>query len=170
MKTSWRKSIKKTSLQIFLCSCAFILAFTDRNLKCTFLVVKWIMHALIYLCLHRPLLYHLPHGKEIILSSHVFSKCQKRETKVAWRMYFKKSENTFLCRCEGDIYAPWKELYFPVSEESCLLLCSLLLLSIFAGFYVFCPYCRLYLRFTKLPINFQKLFSWWENLLEIEKC
>lgn len=127
------------------------------------------MHALIHLSPHSSLLYYLSHGKEIIPCSHVFNRSSKRNTKTAFWICLRtfKKVNTCLCRSEGDEYVPWAELCLTVF---CLLLCSLLLLPVFAGFYGFHPYWRLNLRCTKLPINVQNLCPWYESFLEIEKC
>lgn len=38
---------------------------------------------------------------------------------------------------------------------------------VFAGFSIFHPHFRLYLRYTRLPIKLQKLCSRWESLLRI---
>lgn len=143
---------------------------TNRNLQCASLVRKGVMHAPFHLSPHCSLPY-LPHGKEMIFCSHVFGKSQKGRPKHSQEYVSKtKKVRVSIWKQGGRVCVPCIELYVPASKESCCPLCPLRLAGHLCKIWGLpSPFQTLELRCTKLPINSQKLCSWWERLLEIEK-
>lgn len=137
-----------SALVLLFCIC------TNRNLNAPSWWCTGITCAPVHLSPYGRLLYCLPHRKHIILYNHVFSKSQKKETKTASRICFKKkkSESAFLCGSKRNMCVPGAVVFACVKRTV-----PPALLFAFGGldFCVFHSYCRLDFRCTNLPVIYR---------------